>query len=81
MKSSRVTAPKTEQFVMRLSEEDRARLTALATEAEAPAAVVVRQLIRAAHEKLEAKATKRWALPPKRKRCVKLRHARSGRTA
>ena len=59
MKPNRVTAPKTEQFVMRLSEEDRERLTALASEAEAPAAVVVRQLIRAAHTKLEAKASKR----------------------
>lgn len=59
MKPTRTTAPKTEQFVMRLSEEDRARLTALASEAEAPAAVVVRQLIRAAHGKLEAKSGKR----------------------
>ena len=49
----------TAQFVMRFTEADRTYLEALADAKQTTAAEVVRQLIRTAHEKLEAKNAKR----------------------
>ena len=65
MKLNRAAATKTEQFVMRFSEADRARLVALATEHEVTGAELVRSLLRKEYVRLFGKDADPMAKRPK----------------
>jgi hypothetical protein len=51
--------PKTENFMVRMSEDERAMLRALADQAGESDAAIVRRLVRAAYEAMQEKATKK----------------------